>query len=253
MNFYLLEDNPYEAAFFRSCFEERGHRVTHFERPVELFDALHTERPNAVVLDWLMPGVDGFVTLRRVREMCGSGLPVVMLSGLDRADSIVQAYQAGADDYLLKPMTRAVLIARVEALMRRLVPGAVSERPQRLVLSDGPYEIDFNAQTLQLHGRPVSLTPKEFDVAWMLFNNAERLISKAELIACVWGKRAEIASHTVTQHIHTLRTKLQLRENGYRLSAVYGSGYKLSVPVTSSAATAGASRHGPMVAAAASA
>ena len=132
MNFYLLEDNPHEAAFFRSCFEETGHLVHHFERSVELFDALHVERPSAVILDWLVPGVDGFVTLRRVREVCGSALPVVMLSSLDRADAIVRAYQAGADDYLLKPMTRAVLIARVEALMRRLVAFKAPDRPQQI-------------------------------------------------------------------------------------------------------------------------
>ena len=231
MKFFLLEDNLHEAAFFASCLAERGHHVVHFERAVDLFDAIHAERPHAVVLDWMVPEVDGFVTLRRVRELCGAGLPIIMLSGLDKAEAIVQAFEAGADDYLLKPMTRAVLIARLESLMRRLGPaGATPARPQRLVLTNGPYHLDFHAHRMEIDGDPVLLTPKELDLAWVLFNNAERFISKAELIACVWGKRAEISPHTVTQHVHVLRSKLKLRDHGFQLSAVYGSGYRLSAP-----------------------
>jgi two-component system, OmpR family, response regulator RegX3 len=229
MKYFLLEDNPHEAAFFASCVAERHHETVHFERAVDLFDAIHAERPHAVVLDWMVPDVDGFVTLRRLRELCGPSLPIIMLSGLDRAEAIVQAFGVGADDYLLKPMTRAVLIARLESLMRRLGPaGSAQARPQQLVLRNGPYCIDFNAHRMEIDGTPVVLTPKELDLAWVLFNNAERFVSKAELIACVWGKRAEISPHTVTQHVYVLRSKLKLREHGYQLSAVYGSGYRLA-------------------------
>ena len=240
MKFFLLEDNPHEAAFFASCLEQRGHQVQHFERAVGLFDALHAERPQAVVLDWMLPDVDGFVTLRRVRELCGGALPVIMLSGLDKAEAIVKAFEAGADDYLLKPMTRAVLVARMESLMRRLVGGTAGPGARagdgetasapRFLVENGPYRIDFSAHKATVDGVAVTLTPKELDLAWILFNNAERFISKNELIACVWGKRAEISPHTVTQHVYVLRNKLRLRQHGFQLSAVYGSGYRLSGP-----------------------
>lgn len=230
MKFYLLENNLNEAAFFSSCLGERGHQVVHMTRAVELFDALRTDRPTAVVLELMLPEVDGLVTLRRVRELYGASLPMIVLSALNKADAIVQAFDAGADDYLLKPMPRAVLIARLESVMRRLSPGGQSERQKRLVISSGPYLIDYSAQTLHIEGSLVTLTAKELDLAWALFRNADRFISKAELIAGVWGKRAEISPHTVTQHVHVLRGKLKLADYGYQLRAVYGSGYRLTGP-----------------------
>lgn len=243
MKYFLLEDDVREAAYFASCVADRGHTVTHYERAVQLLDALRAERPGIVVLDCRLPDVDGLVTLRRVRELCGWTLPVVMLSGLDRAEAIVEAYESGADDYLLKPMTRPVLTARLEGLIRRL--GARghdgTDMTRSLRIQHGPYAIDFSAHRLTVSGVPVNLTPKEFDLAWVLFKGIERFVSKAELIATVWGKRAEISPHTVTQHVHVLRTKLDLRSHGYQLTAVYGSGYRLvgpSVrPTTVSAAT----------------
>ena len=230
MKFFLLETNDCEAAFFESCFTQRGHEVVRFTRPVDLLDALRNGRPSAVILEWNLPDMTGEAILRRTKELYGSAVPMVVLSSVDRAEVIIQAFGAGADDYLLKPMTRPVMIARIESLMRRLAPAAAQTESSKFLLFNGPYRLDFGQQTAHVADIAVAVTPKELDLAWLLFNSLERFISKAELVACVWGRRAEIAPHTVTQHLHVLRKKLQLREHGYNLTTIYGSGYRLNAP-----------------------
>jgi DNA-binding response OmpR family regulator len=234
MQFFLLEDNVSEAAFLTSCLEQRGHQVRHFHDSQSLMGALRVSRPHGVILDWMVPEVDGFVTLQMVRELCGRSLPVVMLTGLASPDAIVRALDEGADDFLIKPMVRAVLVARIESQMRRRHTGEISNDVARsLRVASGPYRIDAGPRTVVLRDSAIALTPKEFDVTWLFFTNASRFIPKSELIASVWGKTAELSQHTLTQHVYILRTKLRLREHGYQISAVYGSGYRLSVPTES--------------------
>lgn len=230
MKFFLLEANDCDAAFFVSCFAQRGNEITRFRRPIELLDALRISKPDLTVLEWCFPEMTGETVLRRVKEFYGSAVPAIVLSGIDRAEGIIQAFGAGADDYLLKPMTRPVLVARIESLMRRLRPAAAPSEPGKFLLLNGPYRLDFGQQTAHIEDVPVAVTPKELDLAWLLFNSVEQFISKAALVACVWGKRAEIAPHTVTQHLHVVRKKFRLRDYGYNLTSIYGSGYRLTAP-----------------------
>jgi DNA-binding response OmpR family regulator len=233
---YLLEDSPCEAAYFVNCLEDRGHRVSHFECATELFHTLSKHRPNLLVLDWKLAGVSGFDVLIRVRELFGPSLPAMMMTCEDSADRIVDALRSGADDYLVKPMTRQVLVARIEALMRRA--SAASTAPLQ-VLQRGAYRLDYRRQEITADGAPINLTPKEFDLAWALFSYPDGFIPKNDLICCVWGKRAEIATHTFTQHVYVVRKKLRLQDHGFSLVAVYGSGYRLVSPPQPLAVPAG--------------
>jgi DNA-binding response OmpR family regulator len=227
MRVFLLEDNSHDADYFKACMEERSHEVTLFERAVPLLDALHRERPGMVVLDSQVPDVDGPTALKHIRALCGTALPVAMFTCLADNAEVVDVLNAGADDYLIKPMTQPVLVARIEALMRR--SGVATEVP-RSVIEIGPYRLDFQAREVALDGTSLTLTPKEFDLAWVLFERINRFIPRAELIVGVWGRRAELAPHTVTQHMYVVRNKLAIREHGFRLSAVYGSGYRFEAP-----------------------
>jgi two-component system, OmpR family, response regulator RegX3 len=227
MRVFLLEDNADDAEYFKGCMEDRSHEVTHFERAVPLLDALHHDRPGMVVLDSHVPEIDGPTALKQIRTLCGTALPVAMLSCIGDNGEVVDVLNAGADDYLIKPMTQPVLVARLEALMRR--GGTGGERPNR-VLEIGPYRLDFLAREVALDGVAVTLTPKEFDLAWVLFERINRFIPRAELILGVWGRHAELATHTITQHIYVVRNKLAFRDNGFSLSAVYGSGYRFEAP-----------------------
>jgi DNA-binding response OmpR family regulator len=236
MQVYLLEDNPYDAAFFCSCMEERAHHVAHFERALNMIDALQREKPGLVVLDVNMPDMSGNAVLHRVRTLYGSALPVVMLSGESTASAVVTSLAAGADDYLIKPMTRPVLVARIEALLRRC--GVEIAKKPRTTLTADPYKLCCVDRVLTINDRAVELTPKQFDLAWILFERMGRFIPRSEIVASVWGKHAELAPHTVTQHIYMLRQKLQLRTHGYKLSAAYGAGYRFDAPLASQAAEA---------------
>ena len=148
--------------------------------------------------------------------------PVVFVTHRDAEEDVVHALQEGADDFLSKPVRRLELLARVNALWRRMQPGA-DDSP----LDVPPYRIDAAQHRISIHGTPVELTQKEYDLALFLFRNVGRLLSRGHLLESVWG-RAAVDSRTLDTHISRLRVKLELRpESGFRLSPVYGYGYRL--------------------------
>ncbi|XVJ70532.1 MAG: response regulator transcription factor [Rhizobacter sp.] len=230
MRSFLLEDNPNDVSNFMSSMTGSHVQFRHFSKASELFHAMTVDRPQMMVLDWSLPDVCGLQVLKRTRELLGNEVPVVMLSNMSNDHSVVEALDAGADDYLFKPLTGPVLRARIEAMVRRTLPAASAPK----IVTLGGLTLDYGRQTATADGEPVVLTPKEFDVAWVVSNNPNRFISKAELIASVWGRSVDVAAHTVAQHIHAVRKKLRLSELDLRLVAVYGTGYRLefSAPVS---------------------
>lgn len=226
MQTFLLEDDPEHAAHVMASLASSHIRVRHFARSGLFCDALAIAPPRLVLLDWMLPDMSGIDVLRHVRERCGRALPVIMMTCVDDERMVVRALDAGADDFLVKPVPRAVLRARLEAFARRIEP-LPAAAPQ--VVACGPYCLDFKAQAATLAGRAVALTPREFDLAWVLMCNPGRFISRAELAARVWAGAGEVANHTLAQHVHTLRKKLDFAAHGLRLAAVYGAGYRLDV------------------------
>ena len=227
MRSFLLEDDPVHAAHFADSLDGSGIRVDHFSSPAAFFEALALATPDIIVLDWMLPGESGYQVLRQLRGRLGQAIPVLMLTCVDSEAMVIDALEAGADDFLTKPVARGLLRARLQALARRAGAGrATVMRSVEL----GPYRADHARQTLHVGAERLALTPLEFDIAWLLLNNADRFVRKDELIAGVWGKAASVAPHTLAQHIHALRKKLRLAEHGLRLVAIYGSGYRLESP-----------------------
>jgi DNA-binding response OmpR family regulator len=223
MRSFLLEDNPIDVSNFMASMTGSHVQFRHFSKASELFHAMTVDRPQMMVLDWTLPDVCGLQVLKRTRELLGSEVPVIMLTSMCHDHSVVEALEAGADDYLVKPLTGPVLRARIEAMVRRTLPAASPPK----VVTLGNLTLDYGRQLATAKGQAVVLTPKEFDVAWVVLNNPNRFISKAELIASVWGRSVEVAAHTVAQHIHAVRKKLRLSDFDFRLVAVYGTGYRL--------------------------
>jgi DNA-binding response OmpR family regulator len=223
MRSFLLEDNAADVSNFMSSMNGSHVQFRHFSQAAELFHALTVDRPQMMVLDWSLPDVCGLQVLKRARELLGSEIPVVMLTNVSNDHNVVEALDAGADDYLVKPLTGPVLRARIEAMVRRTLPAASPPK----VVTLGDLTLDYGRQLATAKGQAVMLTPKEFDVAWVVLNNPNRFISKAELIASVWGRSVDVAAHTVAQHIHAVRKKLRLSDLDFRLVAVYGTGYRL--------------------------
>ncbi|MGB2109614.1 MAG: response regulator transcription factor, partial [Marinobacter vinifirmus] len=141
----------------------------------------------------------------------------------DSESDIVRALDAGADDYLAKPARAAELLARINALARRSNPDSEKE-----VLVYGPFEVNTQQRSISLHGEPLSLTDKDFDLTLFLFQNQGRLLTREMLLERVWGLTKDINTRTVDTHMSRLRRRLGLNpENGFRIKTIYQRGYRL--------------------------
>lgn len=223
---YLLEDDPDCSASVEQWLTRAGHQVKIFARPHEFFYEVSKQAPRCAVVDWRLPEMEGIDVVARLRQLLSTGVGVVMLTGLDTEESVVRALKAGADDYIVKPGSESIVVARIDALLRRMTPAASTltqiDRP--------PYLLDFGRREVKVDGRVVELAPREFDLAWILFSEPARLFTRQELLAAVWGRNHEAGVHTVAQHVYLIRRKLALTEHGFRLNAVYGTGYRLELP-----------------------
>jgi DNA-binding response OmpR family regulator len=224
---YLLEDDEIFASSVQGVLQRRNHEVQCFTTPHAFFYQLTKQSPRCAIIDWMLPEMMGVDVVRRLRQQSGRNVGVVMLTAMDAERNVVEALQAGADDYIVKPGTSAVLTARLEALLRRMGEETATTAKR---IEVGPYVLDFAQRAVWLNGAPLELTPREFDLAWTLFCSPSRLFTKQELLAAIWGKNTEFGYHTIAQHVYSVRKKLALAENGFRLLAVYASGYRLEWP-----------------------
>lgn len=191
----------------------------------EALDALNREPMDLVILDVLMPGMDGWEVCRRIRER--SSAPVLMLTALSDIDDKLEAFGAGADDYLTKPFDPRELVARAEALVRRRVgeqTQVTKPAPRRLIFPR--LEIDLDGRQVMVDGKEAALTPKEFDLLVRLASEPGRAFSREHLLQEVWGDAAYAETRTIDSHIKTLREKLGREGVGRRLVTVWGVGYK---------------------------
>lgn len=196
--------------------------VRDIQLPHEFFRELHSFSPCLVVACAPFDGVEMCPVIRRIRELFGNSLPIMVIGPDDNPIEHVAALEAGADDYVAAGLPGDVLVARVRSLTRRY--GEPNEARNRV--RAGGFVLDFTEQSTKIGGRNVSLTPKEFDLFWVFASRVGRLISKRELLTCVWGQNCELDTHTLSQHVHALRRKLRLSEHGFQITALYGAGYR---------------------------
>ena len=210
------------AALMREWFTRAGHTVVHYAGGQAFRKGVATQVPDLAVIDRLLPDDDGIEVTRWLRKTQGPDLPILFASGLGNEKDIVAALDAGADDYIVKPLRAAELLARTRALTRRL-----AGRP-RGRLACGPVMLDAANRTAFLNGERVPLTDREYEVALYLFSHRGELVSRLDLLRSVWRTSAALQTRTVDQHVSRLRQKLQLRpEAGFRLETVYNHGYRL--------------------------
>jgi len=178
--------------------------------------------PTLVVLDVMLPGIDGLSLCRWIRER--SSLPVILLTARgEEADRIV-GLDLGADDYMTKPFSPRELTARVRAVLRR----GTSPPPERETLSFGDVELDASSRQAHKAGEIVQLTTREFDLVWFLGSNPGHVFSRDQLMDRVWGYASAVDTGTVTVHIRRLREKLETDpQRPDHLKTVWGTGYRL--------------------------
>ena len=230
MRIALLEDDVAVGTAMQHWLEAAGHSVHNFTSGKTIVREAARESFDLFMLDWHVPDLSGEEVLRWLREKQQSTVPVLFATSRDSEEDIVAALTAGADDYMVKPVRRLELLARVESLIRR-TRGKESEAAP---ISIGPYSIDPLNRVVTLDGNSIELTDKEYDLTVFLFRNLGRLTSRGHISESVWGRSAEVQSRTVDTHMSRLRKKLDIGPaRGVRLTPVYNFGYrfeKVSVP-----------------------
>ena len=224
MEIALLEDNPTDARLIKSYLESSGHDCQVFETGQSLIDQLPHMSYSLLIIDWELPDIAGDRILAWVRENIGYDLPVIFVTGRDSTQDIVAMLDAGADDYMTKPVNLEEMLARITALVRR---SRLPEKSGNSIYIQ-PYELDFSCHRITKSGVEISLTPKEFELAGYLLQNIGELLSRNRLLEEIWGYGPEIHTRTIDIHISRIRKKLELtEEQGWKLTSIYHKGYRL--------------------------
>lgn len=217
----ILEDEPAHAEVICRALREPGRECVVYEDGRHLLRELRRETFDAFVVDWHVPHVTGPEIVQWVRRHASTRTPILFVTSRDAEQDIVEGLESGADDYMVKPVRRAELVARFRALLRRAYPDASATENEF-----GAYRFALHQREVFLNGERIALKPKEYDLALYLFRNAGRLLSHDHLLSELWGV-SEVDTRTLTTHMSQLRRKLDLRpHHGYRLAPVYGIGYR---------------------------
>jgi DNA-binding response OmpR family regulator len=221
----VLEDDPQVRRAVLRALSERGYATSSAAAGMPGLETALRDRPDLVILDLGLPDVDGHQVLRMIRAV--SQVPVIVATARDEEAEIVRALDGGADDYLVKPFSAAQLEARVRAVLRRSIGPAGPVGPIRI----GRLELDVRARTVTLAGRPVELTPREFELLRYLAERPGQVVGKRELLAEVWQLPYGGADKTVDVHLSWLRRKLGETAQAPRyLRTVRGVGVRLAAP-----------------------
>jgi len=218
----VVDDEPIVREVVVRYLAREGHRTLEAADGRAARDAIERSEPDLVVLDVMLPGVDGLELCRWIRS--SSELPVIMLTARgEEADRIV-GLELGADDYVTKPFSPRELAARVRSVLRRSTPSSATA----VVLTFGDVELERETREARKAGVEVRLTAKEFDLLWFLAEHPRRVFSRDQLMATVWGYTAALDTGTVTVHVRRLREKLEDTSSEPRhLQTVWGVGYRL--------------------------
>jgi DNA-binding response OmpR family regulator len=220
----FLEDDKDQGALVKAWLHAAGHTCDHYTTSAEFLRAVKRESYDLLILDWLLEEKSGIEVLQWIRENIDWPIPVVFTTVMDEEDDIVKALQAGADDYMIKPIKERELLARINALARR----TASVREEEISLAFAPYLVDLPNRRILRDGVLLDLTQKEYELAVFLFKNMGKILSRGHILLSVWGRNPDINTRTVDTHVSRIRTKLSINnEDGWRLISIYQHGYRL--------------------------
>ena len=220
----ILEDDEDQSALIGLWLRDAGYGVSICGDGQEFIRAAQSSGFDLMMLDWIVPKMSGFEVLEWVRRNIRQAVPVIFLTARGEQEQIVAALEAGADDYVTKPARREELLARVAALARR---SGLTAKPPNL-LKVGEFELDRKLGKVSRNDEAIALTAREFQLAWFLFSNLSRILSREYLLRHIWNINTAINTRTVDTHVSRIRSKLGLRpEHGWKLTSVYHYGYRL--------------------------
>ena len=224
MRIAVLEDDQDQGQVVQLWLEDAGHSCTCFLTAKSFMAAVKRDSYDLLLMDWELPESSGVDVLRWLRENLDWDIPVLFATQRDEESSIVEALEAGADDYMVKPLKRLELVARLSALGRR--SGVLESKDP--VEAYGRFSVDTQNQKITLDDNPFDVTNKEYELACFLFRNAGRVVSRGHILESVWGSSADLNTRKIDTHVSRIRNKLEIKpENGWRITAVYQHGYRL--------------------------
>lgn len=214
----LVDDEKRMLDLLELYLVPHGYVVHKVRSGAEGLEELRTYSYDLVLLDIMMKDMDGMETCRRIRTF--SKVPIIMLTAKDQKEDVIQGLKTGADDYITKPFDEEILIARIEALLRR-------EHPQSSIEING---LEWNSDTYELHfgSEEIPLTPKEFQLLGLLLRRPNHVYDRNDLLDLVWGIQSDTGGRTIDSHVRHIREKI--RRSGFpindHLKTVWGVGYK---------------------------
>jgi DNA-binding response OmpR family regulator len=224
MRIAVLDEERGQRDLLCQVLKSAGHTCIPFEKGGELLNAAAPDSMDMLLMHWQSSDPAPENILAKVRETMPQSFPVIFLTGRSSEDDIIAGLSTGANDYIIKPVRRGELVARVQALLRRAYPAENGVEQ----IQFGNYVFESRTGRLTVNGQPVELTHKEFDLALLFFRNLGRPLSRAYILEAVWARDIDVPSRTMDTHVSRVRSKLKLRpEHGYRLAPVYSYGYRL--------------------------
>ena len=224
-NILVVEDDRNISDLIRMYLEKEGYAVTVAADGGQGLAKFRAIKPDLVLLDVMMPGVDGWGVLRAIRQ--DSQTPVIMLTAKGETTDKVSGLKQGADDYITKPFEMKEVLARIEAVLRRAAGDGDKEKPRRLVFDK--LIIDLDSFELIVDGKRVETPPKEMELLYHLASTPNRVYTRNQLLDEVWGFDYFGDSRTVDVHVKRLREKLEGVSDQWSLKTVWGVGYKFEV------------------------
>lgn len=222
MHLAILEDDTSLGQALEQWLRSAGHDCLWYQNGGHLLRELKRQNFDLLLLDWEVPDASGVEVLEWVRHNLDKPMPVIFVTYHDSEQDIVTVLNRGADDYLIKPVRQAELLARVDAVWRRY------RKEESSCLTLGSYRLEKAGRKMFLHDREIALTEREFELAWLLFRNIGQLLPRGQVLEAVWGLSEQVLTRTIDTHISRLRRKLELTpDNGVRLVSVYSYGYRL--------------------------
>lgn len=228
----IVEDDEMLCDVLRMYLENEGYRVKVTSDGLDGLTQALAAQPALIVLDVMLPRLDGFEVVRQVREV--SQVPVILLTARGEVQDKVTGFKLGADDYLTKPFSMQEFLARVKAVLKRTATAAASATGTGAtpvvsdVLTFPTLLIDSRRYRVERNGEIVGLTPKEFELLWYLASRAGNVVRRDELLQSVWGYALGEDDRTIHTHINRLRAKLEGKDYRY-IHTVWGIGYKFEV------------------------
>ena len=222
----IVDDDPDVVDLLRMYLEKAGHTVRGADSGPECLRAIATHRPDLVLLDIMLPGMDGYEVCQAIRHQ--HRIPIIFVSARDDESDPIIGLEIGADDYITKPFNPREVVARVTAVLRRASHDhAAASQPVRHL----GFEIDPATRDVRVHGTEVALTPREFDIVALISRRPRIVFSRQEILQSVWGYNSDYGDYrTVDTHIKRARQKLvQAGMDACVIETVWGTGYRCVV------------------------